>query len=312
MRKWVKITIPILLLAAAAILCAVRWQAWFVMPDEPVWTGDSIHYVFPPFEQDTTPASLDILVLGDIHNNLTRSDYDTLAMRVPQADLVIQVGDWLDRGQEYYRQLLVREWTNSALYGLPVIACPGNHDYSKGLMRTLSPVWSDAFYHLSDVYHPAPEGLPGSSFYVDLPQTRLIVIDTNPLNHLVFLTRALTWLRQTMSTADDRFVVVMMHHPVLSAAKGRFNPGIYCAFRYALSQADLVLAGHDHNYMRRMPFVMLNTAGKTKSTRPSLKADVVDAAPVYGVLSVNDTTLTLTVHRFSDNTVIDSVHVHHD
>lgn len=319
MRRWLKITIPVVLLAAGAIVCAVRWQAWFVMPDEPVWTGDTIQYAFPPFEQDQTPQSLDILVLGDIHNQLTRADYDTLALRVPQADVVIQVGDWLERGQEYYRQLLLREWTNSGLYGLPVIACPGNHEYNKGIHNTLSPTWRDIFYPATKTYHPAPNGMAGVNYYVDFPGLRLIVIDTNPLKHLVYMTRALTWVQETMRSAGDRYIVALMHHPVLSTAKGRFNPGVYGTFRYALSQADLVIAGHDHNYMRRMPFVMLNTAGKAKQQRSSFSAEATYAEPVYGVLHLRNSSdplipnpLTLTVYRFSDGSVIDSVHVDHD
>ena len=311
MRKWIKITIPLVLLVVGAIVCAFRWQAWFVMPDEPVWTGDTINYGFPPFEQDSTPEALDILVLGDIHNKLTRADYDTLAKRVPQADMVIQVGDWLERGQGYYAQLLLREWTNSDLYGLPVIACPGNHDYNKGLKKTLSPVWSELFYHPTDSYHPAPKGLPGASYYVDLPQLRLIVIDTNSLRHLVYLTRALTWLRESMNSADGRYTVVLMHHPVLSVAKGRFNPGIYATFRYALSKADLVLSGHDHSYMRQMPFVTLNTAGKTKPQRMSVHAEALDSVPVYGVLNIQSP-MEFRVYRLDNGEMIDSVYVNHD
>lgn len=307
MRRWVKITIPTILLATAAIVCAVRWQAWFGMPDEPAWTGDTIQYSMPGL--DSIPqGNLTFLILGDIHSNLTRDDYDLLAQRVPKADAVIQTGDWLERGQDYYRQLLFREWTQSGLNGLPVIACPGNHEYSKSLPKTLLPAWEETFYSAS------ADGIPGVNYYIDFPAMRLIVIDTNPLNHIVYLTRALTWLRQAMYSAGDRYIVVLMHHPVISVAKGRFNPGIYIAFRHALGQADLVLCGHDHSYARRMPFVMLNTAGKAKQQRAKLKAEVQSDEPVYGVLTVTSpqAPLNLTIRRMSDGAVIDQVYATHD
>ena len=316
MRKWISSIIITLLVAGGAIICAIRWQAWFGMPAEPLWTGDTIDYVFPtlPKETDTLfnslPNELTILVLGDIHNKLQRSDYDTLAARVPEVAIVAQTGDWIDRGQNYYYQLLVREWTNSALDSLPVITCPGNHEYSKGLRKTISPIWSHAFLHPNN----GPIDVPGSSYVVDLPQIRFIAIDTNPLVRLVYLTRTLTWLRQNMKEAGDKYVVVLMHHPVLSAGKGRFNPLLYAAFRIALGDADLVISGHDHSYMRYKSFVVLNTAGNPKPQHTVCKPDVTDTVPVYGIIQIPSSTsdLKFTVHRLQDGTVIDSLYVKHN
>ncbi|MBQ3632983.1 MAG: metallophosphoesterase [Paludibacteraceae bacterium] len=315
MRRGLKIVFWIILLAAGVLVCALRWQAWFGTPAEPRWTGDTLVYVFPPFEQDTTPQSLDILVLGDVHNRLTKADYDTLASRVPQADIVLQTGDWMERGQSYYYQSLLREWTQSGLYGLPVIACPGNHEYSKGLGKTLSPIWEEAFSYP----HNGPAEVPGAHYFVDLPSMRVIVIDTNPLVRAVYVTRTLTWLRRVMKEAGDRYVVVMMHHPVLSPAKGRFNAEIYAAFRRVLGEADLVLAGHDHSYMRRTPFVVLNTAGKPKPQRERLIADKTDSIPVYGVLSVGNPqssnhqpSMEFRIFSLQGGELLDSLYVHHD
>ena len=312
MRRWLKIAIPAILLAGGAVLCAIRWQAWFGMPAEPQWNGETIDYVFPsPSSIHHSPFTL--LVLGDVHNRLTRADYDTLAAHVPDADAVIQIGDWLERGQNYYYQLLLREWTNSALYGLPVITTPGNHEYSKGIHKTLSPVWEHAFPHPLN----GPKDVPGASYFIDLPAVRLIAIDTNPLVRVVDLTRTMTWLRQTMNSADGRYIVVIMHHPVLSVAKGRANVTVYSAFRRILADADLVIAGHDHSYMRRAPFVVLNTSGKNKPQQYKYVPEVTDTVPVYGVLQISNlksqiSNLQFNVYRLSDNTLIDSLYVNHD
>ena len=327
MRRWVKITIPSVVLAAGVVLCAIRWQAWFGMPAEPNWTGEQYTYDFPTFARDSVrgfvhtpqgwldtvhPESLDILVFGDIHTNLQCADYSTIAARVPQADAVIQVGDWLHRGQEYYHQLLLREWTPSGLCGLPIINCPGNHEYSKGIHKELSKVWSETFPQPDN----GPAGVPGKNYYVDFPHLRIVYIDSNPLIRVVHLTRLLTWLRTAMNTAGDRYVVVMMHHPVFSVAKGRFNTIIYATFRYALGQTDLALSGHDHNYMRRTPFVVINTAGRVKEQRFRFHPDVIDSEPVYGVISIPNTEhlspMRFTVYRLSDGVAIDSLYVNHD
>lgn len=316
MRKWVKITIPSLLLTVGVVICALRWQAWFGMPAEPEWVGDTIQYVFSsPVTDPHDPVT--IMVLGDIHNELNQADYDRLSTRVPQVDAIAQVGDWMDRGQNYYYQMLLREWTPSALEGTPVIVCPGNHEYTKGLRKTLSPVWRNAFPHPDN----GPKNVPGEHYYLDFPQLRFIVLDTNPLTRLVWLTRTLTWLCEAMHTAGDRYIVVMMHHPVFSAAKGRFNSLIYATFRYTLGQADLVIAGHDHSYMRRTPFIILNTAGRPKEQRFRFFApEVTSSEPVYGVIELQSPDINLqsqishlkfTVHRLDDGSVIDSLYVAH-
>ena len=314
MKRWIKIIVTLSLLAGVAILCVTRWQAWFGMPAEPQWNDETYDYVFPSAEDTTVfqPFANDslftILVMGDIHNRLKREDYDSLAARVPNADLVIQIGDWMDRGQNYYYQLLVREWSHSALFGLPVIATPGNHEYSKGLQKSLSPVWKKAFQHP----HNGPVGVPGASYYIDLPSIRLISIDTNPLDRIVYLTRTHTWLTDLMKTAGDRYTVIIMHHPVLSVGKGRANVAIYSAFRHALGKADLVIAGHDHSYMRRQPFVVLNTAGKTKAQHTRYIPEKTDTVPAYGVIQPQASQLKFHVYRLSDNALIDSLHVTHD
>lgn len=326
MQKKIKIAFAIILLAAGTILCVVRWQAWFGMPQEPDWTQDTLSYQFHTFAADTlpgfirteqgwqdtiSPESLDILILGDIHNKLQQADYDSLAERLPNADLIAQAGDWLDRGQFYYHQQLLHEWVPSQLATTPVINCPGNHEYSKGFNKRLFPKWHALF--------PQPLNGPidqqGSSYFVDFPQLRFIVIDSTPLKRIVHLTRTLTWLEETIHGAGDRLVVVMMHHPVLSAAEGRFNALIYATFRLALGKIDLALSGHDHNYMRRMPFMVINTAGRQKTGREykHMSIDYTAEEHVYSVLSIpsNHSPAFLRTYRMKDGKLIDSCYVNH-
>ena len=307
-KRYYIITLIVLLLAGVAALCIVRWQAWFGMPEEPEWDGPVRGYVFPDFENDTTPQSFDMLVLGDIHNSLSTADYDTLAARVPQADVVAQTGDWMERGQGYYYQQLLQEWLPSHLCGLPVIATPGNHEYTKGPFKRCTETWLYAFFNPPN----GPVGVPGASYYMDLPSIRFITIDTNPLWRTMYLTRTLTWLRTLMDSAGDRYVVVMMHHPVVSAGKGRFNILLYTTFHHALKQADLVIAGHDHSYMRRKPFIVLNTGGKPKAQRIGLHAQATDSVPVYGVISCQPSSLIFKAYRLNDGVLIDSLYVSHE
>ncbi|MEE1095524.1 MAG: metallophosphoesterase [Paludibacteraceae bacterium] len=324
MKRKIKIATLILLLAGSAILCAVRWQAWFGIPEEPQWNGPIQTYQFHTFEADTvhgfthtdngwtntsTPHSLDILILGDIHNNLTTTDYNQIAQRHPEIDIITQAGDWLERGQTYYYQSLLKEWIPSELSKLPVINCPGNHEYTKGILKSLPKDWYSWFPHPQNgtVDHK------GSMYYIDFPQLRFIVIDTNPLNRIVYLTRTLTWAQEAINTAGDKHVITMMHHPIFSAAEGRFNPLVYASLRYPLGQADLVISGHDHSYMRHMPFVVLNSAGKKKTPKqyrfitPEYQAE----EEVYAIFSMpSHQPSILRTYRLSDGYIIDSCYVH--
>lgn len=323
MRKGFKIALWTILPLAAIILCAVRWQAWFGMPDEPKWTGDSLSGHFITFVDDSVPGfeytpdgwqdinhpeTLDILFLGDVHSNLKQADYDSLAARLPQAEVLAQVGDWMERGQEYYHQLLLREWGECGLSHLPIINCPGNHEYTKGIHKSLAPGWKEWFSQPLN----GPIDQLGSSYYVDFPRLRFIVIDTNPLDRIVLLTRTLTWLRQVMGSAGDRYVVVMMHHPVIPAGKGRFCPLIYSTFRHALGEADLVLAGHDHSYARRMPFVVSNSAGKLKPCREDIHFECSSPDATYLHVSVGDSALVMRAYGIQDGALIDEIYVKHD
>ena len=53
MSRWLKIGIPVVLLTVGAVICVVRWQAWFGMPDKPEWRGETLTYTFPTFRDDS-------------------------------------------------------------------------------------------------------------------------------------------------------------------------------------------------------------------------------------------------------------------
>lgn len=323
-RRWILISLLIVLLLGGGVLCAIRWQAWFGNPPEPQWTADTLDYHCYTFAADSlphfvktdsgwldtqSPDTLQILLLGDVHNSLLRADYDTLAARLPHLDCYAQLGDYIERGYFYYFQQLYHQLAGSAFDSLPLLNCPGNHEYRKGLRRTLTPLWYEAFPQPAN----GPADFIGTTYYVDFPHLRFIVIDTNGLQALHHFTRVNTWVNKTIKEAGDRFVVVMMHHPVFSSAVGRQNPMIYLTFREPLRHADLVFAGHDHNYCRRLPFV--NTNAATKYYRP--KHNTHDECScsghrLYEVLNIVGDTLTLQTYLLEEGTLYDYVEIIRD
>lgn len=299
MRK-VWIIIVIIILTGGIVLCAIRWNAWFGNPPEPLWTGDIIDYDFHTFGDDSVPGfdytglewadkkqpdTLEMLVFGDVHNYLRRAQWQTVANRHPQADCYMQIGDFVERGYEYYNQMLYHELNGTPFDSLPIINVPGNHEYRKGVIRTLPDYWTKTFKHP----HNGPINFEGTTYYVDLEEVRVIAINTNGLQFLHDFTRVNTWLKSVIADADDRFVVVIMHHPVFSSGMGRQNINIMLTFARALQNADLVFAGHDHTYARNLPFVNINSAEKfylhklsSRFTRIGAGMQVYEDVRIYG------------------------------
>lgn len=275
-RKALSVILSILL-TGGIILCAVRWKAWFGNPEEPEWTQDTIRYSFRTFGgecvegftryeighsvvwQDLNqPDTLAFLLLGDVHNSIDSLQWEALAAGHPGLDFYAQLGDFMERGYFYYYQQLAGELEGTPFERLPAVTTPGNHEYRKGIVRHLPSLWYDLFPQPLN----GPQRFMGSTYYVDFPNLRFIVIDTNGLQRLSDYTIVNTWVRRAIRQADNRFVVVMMHHPVFSAGVGRQNPLIWLTFRRVLQNADIVFAGHDHNYARRLPFIVTNSAKK--------------------------------------------------
>lgn len=261
------------IITGGTTLCVARWNVWFVTPEPPAYTGDTIPCYFNTFGREHVPgfvqhqgiwqdtideAHLRFIVFGDVHNQVDSAQWETVGARHGQIDFYAQCGDFMERSQFYYSQLLSHSLQNSPFANLPLIACIGNHEYIKGIIKHPTPLWLELF--------PCPANGPkrflGTTYYVDFEYARYIVIDTNPLLRLSDYTILNTWLHKVISEAQERYTIVMMHHPVYSCSMGRSNVGISCFLKHTLGKADLVVSGHDHNYARRLPFVGISSARK--------------------------------------------------
>ena len=155
-----------------------------------------------------------------------------------------------------------------------------------------------------------PADYLGQTYYVDFPAMRFIVIDTYGLQGLHAYTRVQTWVKRAMLGAGDRFVVVMMHEPVHSCGAGRQSVPIYLTFRRTLDKADLVIAGHDHNYSRRMPYINTNAATKYYLNKVNPKDErICSGHRLYEVLSVDEDTLRVQTYLMEDGSLYDEVEV---
>jgi predicted phosphodiesterase len=194
--------------------------------------------------------TLSFLLLGDIHNSLSNDQMALLSERHPDIQFWAQLGDWMERPYLYYEQKMYQSLLHTRLDSLPIVAIPGNHEYLKGVVKTLPEHWKHVFPNPKN----GPKRFLGTSYFVDFPYCRIIALDTDGLHRMSDYTQTVFWLKKTLRGAGNKFVIVMMHHPVYSTAKGRCNPWILLSFHGAMREADIVFSGHDHNYARRTEY----------------------------------------------------------
>ncbi len=326
MRRWIGWIIMLCLLAGGATTCAIRWEAWFGNPPEPEWTGEKITHQFITMNNDSVLRvlqrdTLSFLLLGDIHNSLTNDQMAALSERHSDIQFWAQMGDWMERPYMYYEQMMYQSLLGTRLDSLPIVAIPGNHEYLKGVVKTLPEHWKTIF--------PNPQNGParflGTTYYVDFPHLRLIAIDTDGLHRMSDYTQVEFWLKNTLRGAGDKFTIVMMHHPVYSTADGRSNPLIWLAFRDAMREADVVFSGHDHNYVRHAVqyqarfwkkeeptiFIATNASNKEYAVKKNSKYDsAYSGEPVYEYVQITPNALNVRTYKIHSGELLDEVGIY--
>lgn len=325
MRRWIGWILLACVLTGGAVLCAIRWEAWFGNPAEPKWTEQEITHQFITFNNDSVLRTLQcdtlsFILLGDIHNSLNNKDMQLLSERHPDVKFLAQLGDWMERPYYYYEQMMYKSLVGTRFDSLPVMAIPGNHEYLKGVVKTLPEHWKNIF--------PNPKNGPtrflGTTYFVDFPQIRLIAIDTDVLHRISDYTQVAFWLKKTIREAENKFTVVMMHHPVYSTAKGRTNLLIWLTFRDAMREADVVFSGHDHNYARRTEqykarfwkreeptiFIATNASNKVYPIKPKTNYNTAfSGEAVYEYITVTPNILYIRTYKFTSCELIDKVKI---
>ncbi len=256
--------------------------------------------------KDTTEQ---FLLFGDVQDRVVTSSaamYNLAFDTYPNVQYVAYVGDILERPMDKFWQ----EWFVSLGFRqahVPIIAATGNHDYHKGVIKTLDSRWTKVFVNPEN----GPYRYLGRSYFVDTQFARVVVLDTDGLFWLSDYTITSTWLRRVLHDNAKRWNIVIMHHPVYAAREGRVNPTIYAAFVNALKEADVVFCGHDHNYVRqgeKPVYVLTSSADKLYPIKKDLQADyVLSGEKVYEYVKLGAEYMIIKTHKVTDNVVCDSV-----
>lgn len=224
--------------------------------------GDGSEGHWSPTNQFTTmPAgagteSVSILVLSDTQSNPGRYGVwgDTLywAMSDPLPDdLVVLTGDIVEYGgdQEEWEQWF-RAVRNQALGKLPVLPVVGNHELAVGGRGK-----NDGEHVLMQFQTPrnGPAGQSGLVYSLDYGDVHIVVQNSEARSRSDIEAQK-RFLMEDLSKSQARWKVVFLHRPIYEAVRSWSNsylePYVPIWEEYGV---DVVVAGHDHVYMRTYP-----------------------------------------------------------
>lgn len=254
--------------------------------------------------------NLSFLLFGDIHDtgSLSAPMFSAAFARYAGSlDFMAFIGDMIERPTDAYWQVWFAA-TDNLSASLPVIAATGNHEYKKGIIKSLDPRWTHVFANPDN----GPLRFLGRSYYIDFPHLRYVVVDTDALQRFSDYTVVNTWLKHTLRTTD-KWTVVAMHHPVFAVGKRHHtNPMMYLFLHHALRDADVVFSGHDHHYMRRGTQPVYITTNSSLKHYPASKepekADIlIPNMRIYEHVTLTPDTLQIHTYAVEDNRLIDSL-----
>jgi hypothetical protein len=199
---------------------------------------------------NSSDSTYSFIYIGDVQdsiNGVSGKLFHRASAEQPDAAFIMFIGDMIERPHDIYWGEWFRAGGN-LFRTIPVIATPGNHEYHKGLIQQIDQRW---MAHFSFPQNGPPDFL-GRVCYWDYQQTRFISLDTNGIQSLPSALEQRKWLKSVLENTHQRWIVIMMHHPVYSTSRGRDYFYLRALFKPLFDQynVDLVLAGHDHSYGR--------------------------------------------------------------
>jgi tartrate-resistant acid phosphatase type 5 len=228
------------------------------IPPLPTDTGEA-----PPPIEPPPPGTLRFAVIGDFGLD----EPPTIAVAALVAswspELVLTLGDNnyyvgaaetidVNIGKHYSRFIhpYVGEYGRGAKENR-FFPCPGNHDWQTG---TLQPYLDYFTLPGNERYYSVRRG-PVEFFLIDS--------DYHEPDGLTPGQAQGQWLEAALAESEAQFQVVLMHHPPYSS--GWHQSTTAMRWPYAEWGADLVLAGHEHDYERLvvdgLPYVIAGTGG---------------------------------------------------
>lgn len=209
--------------------------------------------------------------------------YHDARFMVHAGDLVSSSGDDDTWGEWFYAG-------NWLFQQVPSLVVAGNSDHFRWQQQPvdkqmLFPQWHGVF----NMPKNNPEGLENLAYYFDYPGIRIIALYSNfesltGNNRDIYIkndlqltqdlfNQQLRWLERALAGNRQPWLAVVIHHPVFTARKERYNELLQNHFLplFEKYKVDLVMQGHDHVYARgsnpdpekesKLPVYVISVAG---------------------------------------------------
>ncbi|MCK8059011.1 MULTISPECIES: metallophosphoesterase family protein [unclassified Fusibacter] len=166
-----------------------------------------------------------------------RRIYEHMLLESGNPDINLLAGDLVDDGEEdeqwNYLDLAMGDYFDDRLWMTPI----GNHDVMGS---------DENFIHSFNFPDNGIILLEERNYYIDLPNVRIAVIDTESPS---LFKEQTAWLNDIMLSEKNKFKIVLMHRSVYPM---RYNENYIREFSSVFEAlgVDLVLSGHDHIYNR--------------------------------------------------------------
>lgn len=252
--------------------------------------------------------------------------YREAALRFPGAQFMSHTGDLVqarggddDWGEFFYAG-------HGIFNTFPLLPSAGNSDHwevgsGHDAHRVLYPQWNGAFICPPN-HAPYLENL---AYYADFPGVRVIslysgmeawragrpifISDTLEMSEEIFQLQ-MQWLDEVLETSPQKWNIVQMHHPVLSARENRAYPRHEDYLQPILEKhrVDLVLQSHEHLYARGhspgsdKPVYLTTISGsrtKTFDEDAEWVTKSITEMQLYQVVFVEDDALTVHTYTLS-------------
>lgn len=240
-------------------------------------------------------------------------------MATEKADFVIHTGNLTHSGLNTDADAELFKPFGPVLQNAPLVVALGPHEYGPDRADRESKDFLRTNYSR---YHEMPWSNATPKYYsFDTANVRIVVLDSNIVEGAVWApeigeeSAQTKWLHTTLSSATDKWKIVVLNAPAYSTGPGGSSQEIFDAWVkiFEMYRVNLVLQGGDADYERSFPlrgdqtnprgvtYVTLGTAARTPVKRAGNAPHTARfvSARHYGVVKIVDRKLTLTVYSDS-------------
>ena len=186
---------------------------------------------------------------------------DAAMEKMPDADFFTALGDYTNdsTNEEWDGYFKYFQTNHNAMTHVPVA---GNHD-GLGVWN-----WFNNMFNVDT--SESVQNLNGFNYSFDYGNVHVAVVNTNDL--LVISNAQLDWLRNDMNSTDADWKIVLMHKSPYSLGKdGKWPDALYLTESLTKvveeCNVDIVMSGHDHQYLRTKPLVANEVAEDGEGVR---------------------------------------------